>query len=170
MFALPHLISLTLAQLKVWWHRLCRCHFLVLAISSSLARKGGQTMAKILSFRWNRNQKVKPMCLVCLEPLSAMTDFNLCNHYNSLQKNKKYTEAARTPTIANSNQKYTDNITLSTQLQPHRRLHPRHLLLCSSLVKLRNLFGDTKKVGYGLFVSLHNDLEERQDVMISAYW
>uniref|UniRef100_G3NBB9 SPIN-DOC-like zinc-finger domain-containing protein n=1 Tax=Gasterosteus aculeatus TaxID=69293 RepID=G3NBB9_GASAC len=46
--------------------------------------------------------KGKPMCLVCLETLSAMKDFNLSCHYNTLHKVKyeKYTEAARTALIA----------------------------------------------------------------------
>lgn len=151
----------------------------------------GRSNQKILSFRWNRNQKIKPICLVCLEPPSAMKYFNLCGHYNSLHKYKKYTEAARSVITANF---FT---TFLTQLQPHRRLHPRQMLLCSSLLKQRNLLVTLKKLD---MVSLSHrmmtfrifdirnhveremkhlmhdceyfslDLEERKEVMISACW
>ena len=42
------------------------------------------------------------MCLVCLETLSAMKDFNLSRHYNTLHKVKyeKYTGAARAAVVA----------------------------------------------------------------------
>lgn len=46
--------------------------------------------------------KGKPMCLVCLETLSALKDYNLNRHYNTLHKVKyeKYTGAARAAVVA----------------------------------------------------------------------
>lgn len=46
--------------------------------------------------------KGKPMCLVCLETISVIKDYNLSRHYNSLHKVKyeKYTGAARTAIVA----------------------------------------------------------------------
>uniref|UniRef100_A0A3Q2PF54 HAT C-terminal dimerisation domain-containing protein n=1 Tax=Fundulus heteroclitus TaxID=8078 RepID=A0A3Q2PF54_FUNHE len=43
-----------------------------------------------------------PMCLVCLETLSALKDYNLSQHYNTLHKVKfeKYAGAARTAVVA----------------------------------------------------------------------
>jgi len=87
--------------------------------SSPSARKRGQAMAKsrskrkldqenrVFQVKWESDYlftefKDKPMCLVCLETLSAMKDFNLSRHYNTLHKVKyeKYTEAARAALIA----------------------------------------------------------------------
>ena len=46
--------------------------------------------------------KGKPMCLVCLETIAVMKDFNLCRHYNTLHKVKyeRYTGAARAAILA----------------------------------------------------------------------
>uniref|UniRef100_A0A3Q3ISJ2 SPIN-DOC-like zinc-finger domain-containing protein n=1 Tax=Monopterus albus TaxID=43700 RepID=A0A3Q3ISJ2_MONAL len=46
--------------------------------------------------------KGKPVCLVCLETLSVMNDFNISRHYNTLHKFKyeKYTTAARAAIVA----------------------------------------------------------------------
>uniref|UniRef100_A0A3B1JTT5 SPIN-DOC-like zinc-finger domain-containing protein n=1 Tax=Astyanax mexicanus TaxID=7994 RepID=A0A3B1JTT5_ASTMX len=46
--------------------------------------------------------KGKPMCLVCLETLSALKDYNLSRHYSTLHKVKyeKYTGAARAAVVA----------------------------------------------------------------------
>ena len=75
--------------------------------------------------------KGKPMCLVCLETLSAMKDFNLSRHYNTLHKVKyeKYTGAARGAVVANLNLKYINNSDFLQELQLHRNLHSKRLML-----------------------------------------
>jgi len=73
---------------------------------SSAKRKLDQEN-RVFQMKWESDYlftefKGKPMCLVCLETLSAMKDFNLSRHYNSLHKviYEKYTEAARAALIA----------------------------------------------------------------------
>ena len=57
------------------------------------------------------------MCLVCLETLSAMKDFNLSRHYNTLHvvKYKKYTAAARAAVV----------VDLKTKVHKQQRLFTR---------------------------------------------
>ena len=71
--------------------------------------------------------KGKPMCLVCLETLSAMKDFNLSRHYNTLHKVKyeKHTGAARAAVVADLKSK----VHQQQELQLHRNLHSKRLML-----------------------------------------
>uniref|UniRef100_A0A3Q3JPD4 SPIN-DOC-like zinc-finger domain-containing protein n=1 Tax=Monopterus albus TaxID=43700 RepID=A0A3Q3JPD4_MONAL len=62
---------------------------------------------RVFQVRWETDYlfidfKGKPMCLVCLEILSVMKDFNISRHYNILHKVKyaKYTTAARAAIVA----------------------------------------------------------------------
>uniref|UniRef100_G3NDL4 SPIN-DOC-like zinc-finger domain-containing protein n=1 Tax=Gasterosteus aculeatus TaxID=69293 RepID=G3NDL4_GASAC len=89
--------------------------------------------------------KGKPMCLVCLEPLSAMKDFNLSCHYNTLHKVKyeKYTEAARAALIADLKSKvHKQQNFLLPEPQPHRRLHSRRRMLLRLRAKAKEPLSD----------------------------
>ena len=57
------------------------------------------------------------MCLVCLETLSAMNEFNISRHYNTLHKVKyeKYTAAARAAVV----------VDLKTKVHKQQRLFTR---------------------------------------------
>lgn len=79
--------------------------------SRAIAKSGGKRKLDrencVFQVKWEEDYlfiefKCKPMCLVCLETLSAMKDFNLSRHYNMLHKARyeKYTEAARAAIVA----------------------------------------------------------------------
>lgn len=77
-----------------------------MATSSGIKRKLDREN-RIFQTKWEEEYlftefKGKPMCLVCLETLSALKDYNLNRHYNTLHKVKyeKYTGAARAAVVA----------------------------------------------------------------------
>ena len=77
------------------------------AMAASSAKRKIDDENRVFQARWEEEYlftefKGKPMCLVCLETLSAMKDFNLSRHYNTLHvvKFKKYTAAARAAVVA----------------------------------------------------------------------
>lgn len=115
--------------------------------SRAMAKSGGKRKLDrencVFQVKWEEDYlfiefKCKPMCLVCLETLSAMKDFNLSRDYNMLHKAKyeKYTEAARAAIVADTN-----NRDFLPEPQPHRSLHSRHLMpLRLSSLKQRSPF------------------------------
>lgn len=70
------------------------------------------------------------MCLVCLETLSAMKDFNLSRHYNTLHKAEyeKYTEAARAAMVADLKSKVHKQQRLFTRATTTQESALRHIL------------------------------------------
>ena len=75
-------------------------------MAASSAKRKIDAENRVFQARWEADYlftefKGKPMCLVCLETLSAMKDFNISRHYNTLHKVKyeKYTAAARAAVV-----------------------------------------------------------------------
>ena len=125
-------------------HSICRG-----PVPSPSARKRDRPMAassakrkiddenRVFQARWEEEYlftefKGKPMCLVCLETLSAMKDFNLSRHYNTLHvvKFKKYTAAARAAVVADLKTKVHKQQQLFYRSHNHTGIITQGILCC----------------------------------------
>ena len=93
-----------------------------MAMSSTKNKRKLDQENRIFQSKWEAEYlfiefKGKPMCLVCLETLAVMKDFNLSRYYNTLHKVKyeKYTGAARAAVLANLKSKVNQQQRLFTK-------------------------------------------------------